>query len=431
MRAGWQLYSPEPWNHLISLAPDDLAQHALLLGATGSGKTNLLQHMILQDVGQEHSVCVLDMRGDLVATVASICCKHDVDAKRVRIIDLREKVRPFGFNPLFGPGEPYFRALSVLDVIASESESWGVQLAESLRFALLLLTEAGKPLTRIEHLFYDRTFRDDCLRAIESESVLNFWLRFDALSPDRQAAMASPVLNKVSLLLSTPSLRRTLGHPAPFDLGEHLNRKGSITLVSLAVDEMHGAGRMMGSLILASVCREVFSRVNVPLEKRNPVRLYVDEFEHFGVDDFKNILAEARKFKLPLVLAHQTLSQLTPQLRSLILGNVGVKLVFRTGREDSVTMSKDLFRDGQAYDFTELPTGVAVLWRKDLGVDEVEINEPLILPDAQSSEVREYLRKVYELAGSAIKNETAPRENLSTRARLTSPNGNIEDWLCE
>ena len=122
VEADWMLHSEEPWNHLVSVTPQDLATHALIIGATGSGKTVLLHHLIAQDLERGHSVCVLDLRGDLVSAVVEMCAAG-VDPKLLRIIDLREKLRPFGFDPLHGRGEPYFRALSVLDVVAKESES--------------------------------------------------------------------------------------------------------------------------------------------------------------------------------------------------------------------------------------------------------------------------------------------------------------------
>ena len=140
--AEWQNSGKPFWDQLVSITPSQLTTHALLLGATGSGKTNLLHHMIAQDIERGQSLCVLDLRGDLVASVLELCAGR-VDPRNVCLIDLREKTRPTGFSPLYGPGEPYFRALNVLDVLEAESESWGVQLSETLRNALMLLAEAG------------------------------------------------------------------------------------------------------------------------------------------------------------------------------------------------------------------------------------------------------------------------------------------------
>ncbi len=434
----WNLMSDSPWNHLVSITPIELKTHALLIGATGSGKTNLLHHLIAQDIACGHSLIILDLRGDLVSATLELCAGN-VDPSLVKVIDLREKERPFGFNPLSGKGEPYFRALSVLQAVATESNSWGVQLAETLRNALLLLAETREPLTQLESLLYDRDFRASCIERCNSESVTGFWQRYGDLSAEKQRTLAMPVVNKVSLLLATDTLRRILGHTSPIDLAHHLNTPGSILLVSLAVDELHGSGRMMGNLVLSSICREIFARVEISERSRNPVRLYVDEFEHFGMAEFETILSEGRRFGLHLVLAHQTLAQLSPKMRSLILGNVGTKAVFRYGRDDCAVLSKDLFGDPKSYDFSDLGVGETVLWRRGQDVLEVEVNEPLLRDVGRlSAEARLFRAHVHRFAGESLKPTIAARPlqpdvqkpantSVARRVQLTS---DVEDWLC-
>lgn len=374
--ADWQQYGLQPSEALVSLPPEKMRTHTLVIGATGSGKTTLLHHLIAQDITLGHSFVVLDLRGDLVTASLEMCAGR-VQPESVRVLDLRERIQPLGFDPLSGNGEPYFRALHVLEVLAQESESWGVQLAETLRNGLMLLAEAERPLTELEQLLIDADYRHLCLNRNRTDSVAAFWQRFDALSPEKQAALVMPVLNKVSLLLATGPLRATLGHERPLDLARHLNTPGSIFLVSLAAEELYAAGRMMGSLVLSSVCREIFARVGQAEHHRNPVRLYVDEFEHFGSRDFEALLAEGRRFGLSLVLAHQTLAQLNPKLRSLILNNVGTKFVFRCGRDDGSTLSRDLTGDPRMIDFAGLPVGRAAMWQADTGATEIEINAPI------------------------------------------------------
>lgn len=441
----WRLASKSPFHHLVSLPPENLKTHALLLGATGSGKTNLLHHLIAQDVLLNHSFVVLDLRGDLVSAALEILAGR-IDPERVGLIDLREKAVPQGFNPLGGPGEPYFRALGVLDAVESESESWGVQLGETLRNGLMLLSEVGEPLTRLEDLFYDARFLSKCIDHTSGEGTARFWGRFLDLSLEKKSALALPVLNKVSMLLSTKTLRDVLGHREPLDLGALLSTPGNVLLISLAVDELHAAGRMMGRIILASVCREIFARVSLAESRRNPVRLYVDEFEHFGTAEFESILAEGRRFKLSLVLAHQTLSQLTPAMRSLILGNVGSKVIFRCGREDSAVLSRDLTGDPKAIDFTSQTVGEAVLWRREEGVLAIEVNSPIVRDVGTRSARAEWFRGEVLKAGEPWECEPpeapsgfksgpdrsapAPSDSAQGKAAAHPPQPTMEDWLC-
>ncbi len=439
IRKGWEEMGLPLGEVLVPLQIPLMRTHSLLIGATGSGKSTAIHHLIAQDVLTGHPFIVLDMRGDLVNAALEICAEH-VDPGDVALFDLRERERPLGFSPLFGSGEPYIRSLGVLDVIASESESWGVQLAESLRMAVMLLAETVCPLTDIEKIFFNAGFRELLVSKCRNEQVVNFWNRYSALNQDRQSALATPVLNKVSLLFASESLRRTLGNPRPLDLGRHLNKPGSITLVSLAVDELHSAGRMFGSMMLSSITREVFSRVNIPEGKRNPIHLYVDEFEHFGTKEFENILAEGRRFGLSLVLAHQTLQQLNPKIRSMILNNVGVKLVFRTGREDSQILSKDLSGDPKAFDLTQLAVGEAILSTRHEGPTVIEINAPLFRDvGVRSLEAKRFIEAVMArnpewIAPAPViypqpKADLAPKVDPIPPAHETGRNIDLGDWL--
>lgn len=54
-------------------------------------------------------------------------------------------------------------------------------------------------------------------------------------------------------------------------------------------------------------------------------------------------MAEARKYKLSLTLAHQNLSQLPEKLRASILGNCGLQAYFRISRLDAELLAKESF----------------------------------------------------------------------------------------
>lgn len=419
--------------------------HLLAVGSTGTGKTNFLHHLIVADLLRGHSIALLDPRGDLTMAAVELAARAGVDPSLVKFFNLREKQSPLGFNPLAGKGEPYYRALGLIDAVAAESESWGVQLAETFRNAALLLAEANSSLRQLDGLFHNPEVRRVLIERATTDSLREFWQRYDGLSAEKQGVLASPVLNKVSALMSTEGLRRMYGHPEPVDLGEHLNRPGSITLISLAVDELHSAGWMTGSIMLSAMCREVFSRATVAESKRNPIRLYVDEFENFSMRDFESILAEGRRFGLSLVLAHQTLAQLTPKLRSVILGNVGVKVVFRTGYQDAEVLNKDLAGVKGAFDLPNLPVGEAVLWRRGNFPIQFEVNAPLIddvgsvSPDASQflAQLAELAPAYYEIVSEEPIATEAP-ESAQERATEVSAEpksatkgkqSQLEDWL--
>lgn len=341
----------------FSISAQMMEKHFYILGSTGAGKTNLILNLFEDDLWNRHSVVVVDLRGDLIVRALASCAKLNIDQQLVRLIDLRERDWVLGFNPLAGSGEPFIRALHLLDVIRAESSSWGVQLEESLRNALLLLAANGKSLLDIERVLLEDDFALSLLSSCDDPSVHSFFTRFAQFSKDKKLSWALPIFNKVTPLLATPILRSVLGTTNAIDLEQHLSIKGSVLLVSLAVDELARSGRMLGSLVVSSIARAMFARVNVPEAKRNPVRLYVDEFEAMASEAFEGLIAEGRRFKLSLVLSHQNLAQLTPKLRSVIRNNVGLQGLFSCGYQDATELVRELPSDVERDDLLELEPG--------------------------------------------------------------------------
>ena len=101
---------------------------------------------------------------------------------------------------------------------------------------------------------------------------------------------------------------------------------------------------LIGSLLLSKLQLAAFSRSDIPAWQRRPFYLYVDEFQNFASASFGVLLSEARKYGLSLVMAHQTLAQVPGEIQSLILGNIGIQVVFRVNRSDAEKLAKESFQ---------------------------------------------------------------------------------------
>ena len=98
---------------------------------------------------------------------------------------------------------------------------------------------------------------------------------------------------------------------------------------------------LLGALLVSAFAQAAESRADIAEKDRRDFTLYVDEFQNFATDSFADILSEARKWGLSLVLSHQFLSQLPQNLRQAVLGNVGTLIAFRVGGEDAHALAMD------------------------------------------------------------------------------------------
>ncbi len=335
----------------VSLPLSARRKHLYAIGATGSGKTNFLMRLIEDDLGRDQSLCVIDLRGDLVdrvlLRVAARPGAAETLARRVLLLDLRETGWSVGFNPLGGDGDAYARAFHVLSVLKHSAESWGVQLDETLRNCLLALAETGGSLLELAPLLSEDACRRQTLARVTDPYVRAFFAGYDGLSPEKQLQWRLPVLNKVSGFLAIPAVRRMLSDTDPtYALRDFLDRTpGAVILVSLAVDRLQGAAHLVGGLFVSAFQNAVLARVDIPEEKRAPVHLYVDEFENLVSHDtsrFEQMLAEGRRFGLGLTLSHQNLSQMPTGMGQMILANANTQLYFQTGAGDAAQLAREI-----------------------------------------------------------------------------------------
>jgi len=92
--------------------------------------------------------------------------------------------------------------------------------------------------------------------------------------------------------------------------------------------------RMFGTIIFTRLLMAALSREDLPEEERRDFFLFVDEFQNFTTPTVASMLSEARKYRLSLTLANQSLFQLEDEIINAVLGNVGSLVTLRPGVED-------------------------------------------------------------------------------------------------
>jgi hypothetical protein len=337
----------------------DRRAHLYLLGKTGTGKSTLLESLMLDDARKGSGFALLDPHGDLVKQI-----KNKIPVQRADdIIDFNipDGNQPYGFNPLANVSVDN-RPLAASGLIQVFKhlwqDSWGPRLEHILRNSLLSLLDYPQAnLADILKLLSDKEFRRKVIPFVSNDQVKEFWLgEFDKYPERLRAEAVSPIQNKVGAFLSHPLLQKILTNPEkPLSLRRIMDER-KILLVNLAKGSIgEDTANLLGSLLISRFDLAALSRANVPESERRDYTLYLDEFHNFTTQSLVLMLSELRKYRLSLVLAHQYLTQLEPAIKDAILGNAGTIIVFRIGAMDAEVLAQEFAPEFSASDFTNLP----------------------------------------------------------------------------
>lgn len=337
----------------------DRRAHMYILGKTGTGKSTLLESLMLDDANGHRGFALLDPHGDLANRIKARI--PESRAGDVIDFDTANPDQPYGFNPLANvPKAKRSLACSGLVQVFKHlwSDSWGPRLEYILRNCILSLLEyPGATLSDINKLLTDKRFRERVLEKVSDKQVKDFWNTEYDHYPDRLRIEAiSPIQNKVGAFLSDSLLRRILTNPLkPLSL-RNIMDEGKILIVNLAKGSIgEDTANLLGSLMISRFDLAALSRANISESERRDYTLYLDEFHNFTTQTLIFMLSELRKYRLCLVLAHQYLTQLELNIRDAILGNAGTTVLFRIGGNDAEILEAEFTPEFKAVDFTNLP----------------------------------------------------------------------------
>lgn len=354
----------------------DRARHMYVIGKSGSGKSKLLELLIKSDLENGQGLCVIDPHGDLVDAALRLVPADR--ANDVIYFNPADADYPISFNPI-EKVEPAYRpqiTTGLLEIFKKQfADQWTPRLEHVLRMSILALLDAPRAsVLSILLLLTDRSYRQQVIQTIDDKVVRNFWTNeFAGWSEKFDAEAITPILNKIGQFVSNPIIRNIVSQEEnKVHLPEIMdNRK--ILLVKLPKGILGEENTMLlGAMVVTRIYQAALERALVPEEQRVPFYLYVDEFQNFATNSFVNILSEARKYKLAVILANQYVSQLPDAIRKTVFGNVGSHIAFRVGPEDAQFLETEFSPRFKAADLTNL--GVRETYVK-LSVDD-QVRDP-------------------------------------------------------
>lgn len=345
----------------FGIKSEDRTKHMYIIGKTGMGKSTLLENMIIQDVRAGEGLAFIDPHGASAEKVLEYIPEERVkDVLYFAPFDLEN---PIAFNVMEDVGYDK-RHLVVNGLMAAFKkiwvDAWSARMEYILTNTLLALLEyPNATMLGINKMYVDKPFRKKVVENITDPLVKSFWAEEFATFTDNYTREATPAIqNKVGQFTGNPLIRNIIGQPkSTFDLRDLMDEQ-KIIIVNLSkgrVGEVNA--NLLGSMMITKIYLAAMSRADIPEVERNKLpnfNLYVDEFQSFANESFADILSEARKYKLNLIIAHQYIEQMSDEVRAAVFGNVGTMVTFRVGAFDADVLEKEFEPKFYAQDLVNL-----------------------------------------------------------------------------
>ncbi len=348
---------------VFGIKEDDRRRHIYVIGKTGMGKTNLLKTMVVQDIQAGKGLAYVDPHGDTAEELLSFIPKERLND--IVYFNPADMNYPVAFNVLETVNEEHKHlvASGMMGVFKKIwPDVWSPRMEHILNYTILaLLDYPGSTMLGINRMLSDKQFRSKVLNKVKDPIVKSFWVNEFAKWNERYMGEAiAPIQNKVGQFIATPIIRNIISQAKSTIRMRDIMDNGKILIVNLSKGRIgEEAMQLLGGMIVTKLQLAAMERVDIPEKDRKDFYLYVDEFQNFATESFANILSEARKYRLSLIMAHQYIGQLVHEgntyMRDSIFGNVGTIISFRIGAEDAEVIAKEFEPIVFAYDLVNLP----------------------------------------------------------------------------
>ena len=349
----------------VAVAVPDGRHHLRIIGATGAGKTTLILSQILADAEAGRGAVFIDPKGDAIADLLPRLPEHA--AGRVVLLDPASRAAPPCLNVL--QGDP---SGADTDVICDNitgifrriyAAFWGPRTDDIFRAAVLTLLKSSPPgsgavtLADVPALLGSDAYRRRVTAAVTDPVLRGFWAWYEQLSDASRAQATGPLMNKLRAFLLRGFVRQAIASgPSTFTMAGILDH-GGLCLARLPKGVLgEETARLLGSLLVAATWQAAARRASLPQHARPDAALYIDECHNFLNLPYplEDMLAEARAYRLSVIMAHQNLAQLPADLREGISANARNQVIFTTSPEDARVLERHVTPRLTAHDLAHL-----------------------------------------------------------------------------
>ena len=343
----------------FGIKADDRRRHFYAIGKTGSGKTNLMEVMAINDIRAGRGVAIVDPHGEFADRMLSF-----VPEERIQdtiYFNPSDVDFPIAFNPMeqVSTEHRHLIASGLMGVFKKIwVDMWSARMEYILNNTLLALLESpGATILGVMRMMAEKDYRKKIIENLKDPVIKAFWINeFGRYSERYETEALGAIQNKIGQFVSNPLIRNVVGQPHSSLNMRKIMDGSKIFIANLSKGKIgEDNSALLGAMLITRLQLAAMSRVDIPEAQRKDFFLYVDEFQNFATESFANILSEARKYHLDLILGHQYIEQLDEKVRAAVFGNVGTISAFRVGAPDAEFLEKEFMPEFTATDLVNLP----------------------------------------------------------------------------
>ena len=419
---------------------DDRRRHFYIVGKTGTGKTTLLKNMAVQDIRDGRGVCFIDPHGEQAEELLDFIPEERI--KDVIYFNPADIEHPIAFDVMedVAVESRHLVASGLMGVFKKIwPDVWSARMEYILSNSILALLEhPDSTLLGINRLLSDSAYRKEVVEGLTDPVVKAFWTQEFARYTQRYEVEATAAIqNKIGQFISSPLIRNIIGQVrTSFDIREVMD-SSKILILNLSKGKIgEDSSRLLGGLLITKLQLAAMSRVDMPEKERKDFFMYVDEFQNFATESFVNVLSEARKYRLSLILAHQYITQMEETVRDAVFGNVGTIISFRVGAEDAEYLEKEFIPEIVAEDLVNLPKYLIYLKLMIDGVAGRPFSAQTLPPfkreeESQKEKIIEFSRKKYSTPREIVEKQIAEWTGDYIIQKPTNPDVILYDAKCK
>ena len=321
-----------------------------------------MSHLILEDIANRRGVVLIDPKGDLALDVLDRLPAAAMD--RLVLIDPDQP----GGGATLQPSATPTRRTPTTDVVVDNivaifaaifARHWGPRIDDVLRVACLTVMRHPNPtLVTSAPLLTDKQFRAPFATGLDDpEGPGGFWQWYDT-SPrpcaPRSSARSWPGCGS---FLLRDFVRATIGDAptSSFDMRRVLD--GGILIARLPKGQLgEDTSRLMGPSSWRRCGRPPSPAPGSRKHAAGTPACFIDEAHNVLnlAGSVADMLAEARGYRLGLVLAHQNLTQLPRDTQLALSANARNKIYFTCSPEDARQLARHTLPELDEHDLSHL-----------------------------------------------------------------------------